>query len=191
MTERLVEQARRGDPDAFVALIEERQEAMTRIATAILGEPADVADALQETLVAMWRHLPSIRSVDAYPAWADRVLVNSCRLVLRRRARRGVREVPIAADDLRPSTVASPAGDEIVNRDAFDRAFGTLNADERSIIVLHHLEGRPLAQIAATLGIPVGTAKSRLFHARRRLEIALLREGARGLDDAPADESAR
>ena len=85
MTDLLVERARRGDPDAFVALIEERQVAMARVATAILGNEADVADALQETLVAMWRELPRLRSVERFPAWADTILVNACRLVLRRR----------------------------------------------------------------------------------------------------------
>ena len=77
--------------------------------------------------------------------------------------------------DQRPSGTAQ-ATDQIVERDAFDRAFETLDAQERSLIVLHHLEDRPLAEIAAVLRIPVGTAKSRLFSARRRLETALSRE---------------
>src|SRR5258706_156290 len=65
---------------------------------------------------------------------------------------------------------------EVAERDAFDRAFETLDAEARAILVLHHLEGRPIAGIAATLAIPIGTAKSRLFTARRRLEAALERE---------------
>jgi RNA polymerase sigma-70 factor (ECF subfamily) len=180
VSERLVERARRGDADAFVALIEERQVAMTRVATAILRDPADVADALQETLVSLWRELPALRSVDAFPAWADRVLVNACRLVLRRRGRRRLREIAL------PGSAGGGSGDsatpglafdvEIAERDAFDRAFETLDADARAILVLHHLEGRPIAVVAATLAIPVGTAKSRLFTARRRLEEALQRE---------------
>ena len=183
MSERLVEQARRGDADAFVALIEERQVAMTRVATAILRDPADVADALQETLVALWRELPRLRSVDAFPAWADRVLVNACRLVLRRRGRRRLREITLpgvgrAAGGLAGLGSGATAGfdTELAERDAFDRAFETLDADARAILVLHHLEGRPIAALAITLGIPTGTAKSRLFTARRRLEEALQRE---------------
>jgi len=183
VSERLVEQARRGDADAFVALIEERQVAMTRVATAILRDPADVADALQETLVALWRELPRLRSVDAFPAWADRVLVNACRLVLRRRGRRRLREITLpgvgrAAGGLAGLGSGATAGfdTELAERDAFDRAFETLDADARAILVLHHLEGRPIAALAITLGIPTGTAKSRLFTARRRLEEALQRE---------------
>jgi RNA polymerase sigma-70 factor (ECF subfamily) len=52
-------------------------------------------------------------------------------------------------------------------------AFGRLSVDERSILLLHHLHGLPLEQVARHLAIPVGTAKSRLWHARRALERAL------------------
>lgn len=175
MSERLIEQARRGDADAFVALIEERQVAMTRVATAILGDPADVADALQETLVALWRQLPRLRDAERFDAWADRVLVNACRLVLRRRGRRRLREIAMpTVDGATEAAIDDRTFDAAVaDRDAFDRAFETLSADARAILVLHHLEGRPLAAIAASLGIPLGTAKSRLFAARRRLDAAL------------------
>jgi RNA polymerase sigma-70 factor (ECF subfamily) len=194
VSERLVERARRGDADAFVALIEERQVAMTRVATAILREPADVADALQETLLALWRELPSLRTVEAFPAWADRVLVNACRLVLRRRGRRRLREIALpnsrgaGAATGEPGDARTPTFEaELADRDAFNRAFETLDVDARAILVLHHLEGQPIVAIAAILGIPEGTAKSRLFTARRRLEDALQRELA---DTAAGDLAA-
>ena len=197
MSERLVEQARHGDADAFVTLIEERQVAMTRVATAILRDPADVADALQETLVSLWRELPRLRSVEAFPAWADRVLVNACRLTLRRRGRRRVHEIALVDGQARPGHVDGGTGQaasfdaELAEREAFDRAFETLDADARTILVLHHLEGRAVKDIAAILGIPSGTAKSRLFKARRRLEAALEREGSDSStrDLAPGTES--
>ena len=179
MTDLLVERARRGDTDAFVALIEERQVTMTRVATAILGNDADVADVLQETLVAMWRDLPRLRSVEKFPAWADAILVNACRLVLRRRARTRVRLVQLIDDPTEPggrALIVDSQDAEVVGRDVFDRAFESLSVDARAILVLHHLEGRPVAAIAEALAIPVGTAKSRLFGARRDLEAALDRE---------------
>jgi RNA polymerase sigma-70 factor, ECF subfamily len=185
VSERLVERARRGDADAFVALIEERHVAMTRVAAAILRDPADVADALQETLLSLWRELPSLRSAAAFPAWADRVLVNACRLVLRRRARRRIREIALPGGAVgvleAVETIGGRAGAfdaDLAERDAFDRAFETLDPDGRAILVLHHLEGRSVADIASVLGVPEGTAKSRLFTARRRLEEALEREAA-------------
>jgi RNA polymerase sigma factor (sigma-70 family) len=179
VTDLLVERARRGDPDAFVALIEERQVAMARVATAILGNEADVADVLQDTLVSMWRELPRLRSVERFPAWADAILVNACRLVLRRRARTRVRQVSLGDEQLEPND-AQPIGrgqdDEIADRELFVRAFAALSLDARAILVLHHLEGRPVAAIADALRIPAGTVKSRLFAARRDLERALERE---------------
>jgi RNA polymerase sigma factor (sigma-70 family) len=179
VTDLLVERARRGDPDAFVALIEERQVAMTRVATAILGNEADVADVLQETLAAMWRDLPRLRSVEKFPAWADTILVNACRLVLRRRSRARVRLVQLSDDPIGPGAralIADNQDAEVADRDVFDRAFGSLSVDARAILVLHHLEGRPVGAIAQTLRIPAGTVKSRLFAARRDLERALERE---------------
>jgi RNA polymerase sigma-70 factor (ECF subfamily) len=179
VTDLLIERARRGEPDAFVALIEERQVAMTRVATAILGDPADVADALQETLVSLWRELPRLRSVDKFPAWADTVLINACRLVLRRRGRVRVRQVSLPDVEfvagLRLPPHESPEI-EIVERDTFGRAFDTLSVDSRAVLVLHHLEGQSVARIAAALQVPVGTVKSRLYTARRDLERALTEE---------------
>ena len=190
MSERLVEQARRGDADAFVALIEERQVAMTRVATAILGNPADVADALQETLLSLWHDLPSLRSVDAFPAWADRILVNACRLVLRRRARTRIREIALPEDlaslgQGAPSESAISFDRAVAEREAFDRAFETLEPAGRAILVLHHLEDRSVAEIATVFGIPVGTAKSRLFKARRDLEVALALEASPPISAEP------
>ena len=183
MSEQLVERARRGDADAFVALIEERQESMTRIATAILGQRADADDAIQDALVALWRELPRLRDAARFNAWADRILVNSCRLVLRRRRRATVREIPVpGARSDRPGGDSLPAVESgemgTVDRDVFRRAFETLDADARALIVLRHLEDRPVTEIAAVLGVPEGTVKSRLFTARRALDAALTREGA-------------
>jgi RNA polymerase sigma-70 factor, ECF subfamily len=178
VTDLLVERARRGDPEAFVALVEGRQVAMARVAMAILGDEADVADALQETLVSMWRELPRLRDSARFASWADRILVNACRLALRRRMRTRVRQVSLPSalnDDVRMPIRRGPEGD-VADREAFDRAFESLSVDARAVLVLHHLEGRSVATIAAALAIPAGTVKSRLFNARRDLEQALERE---------------
>lgn len=181
MTERLVEQARRGDSAAFVALIEERQAAMTRVAMAILGNRPDAEDALQDALTSLWRQLPRLRATNRFDAWADRILVNACLLVLRRRRRRSIREIvapPGSAATMEPSTADPTSLEEAsVDRDAFRRAFETLDGDARALIVLRHLEERSIGEIAAILGIPEGTVKSRLFTARRALETALGSEG--------------
>jgi RNA polymerase sigma-70 factor, ECF subfamily len=188
----LVGRARQGDLDAFTALAGARLGAMTRTATAILGDEPEAHDAVQEALISIWRELPTLREPERFDAWAGRILVNACRHALKRRIRVRVREIrlsPEPADGpgfgdegrlVHPaaagfSAVASRA-DSLGDEDALNRAFERLDAEQRALLVLHHLEERPLTEIAALLGIPVGTAKSRLFTARRALQAALERE---------------
>src|SRR3954470_1199865 len=123
----LVERARAGDADAFDELARSRINSVYRRALAILGSPADARDATQETLVSMWRGLPSLRSPDAFDGWLHRITVNSSKMALRRR--RGVREVPITDE---PSATPAPAVSD------FDRAFDRLNIDQRALLVAHH-----------------------------------------------------
>jgi RNA polymerase sigma-70 factor (ECF subfamily) len=181
----LLERARHGDVDAFATLLETRLEAMARSATAILGDPAEARDATQEALLAIWRGLPALRDVDRFDAWAGTILVNACRHALKRRARVRVREIALVAENAGPEGMAGGAGGSPAVPDlhgleddvaALERAFERLEPDERAILVLHHLDELPLAEIATRLGIPVGTVKSRLFASRRSLGRALERE---------------
>ena len=174
-----VARARNGDVTAFEALVEARVGSMTRTAMAILGREDEARDAVQDALVTAWRELASLRDPGAFDAWLTRILVNRCRRGLRRIGLARAREIP--ADEVADADVPASAdvAGGVVDRRALERAFDRLSIDERTILVLHHLDGRPLASIAAVLKIPEGTAKSRLFHARRSLERALDREAAR------------
>ncbi|HEY3523721.1 MAG TPA: RNA polymerase sigma factor [Candidatus Limnocylindrales bacterium] len=171
-----IRRAQGGDVSAYTELIEARVERMVRTAAAILGSDADANDVVQDALLAAWRQLPSLREVGRFDAWLTSILLNACRRALRVRGRRRVREIP--ADALEGLAGVGDLAAEIVRRRAVERAFDRLSADERSILVLHHLDGRPLDEIATVLGVPVGTAKSRLFAARKSLERALAREDA-------------
>jgi RNA polymerase sigma-70 factor, ECF subfamily len=169
----LVERARSGDADAFDALIEPRVEAMLRTATAIIGDPDEAREATQEALLTIWRELPNLRLDDRFDAWAGRILVNRCRLTLKRRGRRTSREVQLDGSRQADSRLVTGPPHEIGRRRELDEAFEQLDPDDRALLVLHHLEGLELAQIATRLEIPVGTVKSRLFTARRALERAM------------------
>jgi RNA polymerase sigma-70 factor (ECF subfamily) len=172
----LIRRAQAGDVESFTELVTGRIGQMTRTAMAILGHEADARDAVAETVAVVWRELARLRDVDAFDAWSQRILVHECRRTLRARGRMRVREVGIES----AATVAldSPSAgvDGIARRQALERAFERLDADERTLLVLHHLDGRSVADLAAVLGIPVGTAKSRLHHARGALERAIARE---------------
>ena len=165
----LIDAARRGDEGAFESLVRSRLERTYRIALATLGSEADARDAVQETWVAVWRKFPTLADTDRFDAWVDSIVVNACRMTIRKRGR--VREIALVEDmDRRAS---GPGPDQISEREALDRAFARLSVDHRVILVFHHLEEQPLAAIAARLGIPVGTAKSRLFAARAALQASL------------------
>lgn len=178
MERALVERARTGDRDAFDALVRSRMDAVYRTSLAILGEQADAADATQETFVSAWRHTADLRDPELFDAWLGRINLNACRAQLRRRKHRDVREIHMPEPDEGPepaSTERLPA-DRTADADVFDRAFARLSVDDRAVLVLHHLQERPVAEIAATLGSPEGTIKSRLHRARAALESALAKE---------------
>jgi RNA polymerase sigma-70 factor (ECF subfamily) len=150
-------------------------DAVYRLTSAILGDEADARDAAQETFVAAWRELPRLRDPDKFEAWLQRVAVNASRMTLRARGRRRVREIPSSQVDALANRAAPGRGTD-ADAELLDAALRRLTLEQRSILVLHHLEGQSLAAIAAVLEIPLGTAKSRLFSARRALESALRAE---------------
>lgn len=188
----LIRRARLGDVDAFTAIAEARLDTMIRTATAILGHEADARDAVQEALVSIWQELPALREVERFEAWATRVLVNRCRLSLRRRSRTRIRELELQPEadgeggfgwsSISPGVTPQPTDhleSDVLRRRSLERAFERLDLDDRTILVLHHLDGRSLPEIAAVLQVPVGTLKSRLSTARAALDRALVREEAR------------
>ena len=178
----LVARARRGDQAAFNALVATRADRCYRLAWAILLSDADAADATQEALLAAWRQLPRLRDASAFDGWLNRIVANAARMARRHRIRlREVQVRPDSADDAeRPAAGTTAAGsfaetdfDRLARADAIGRAFDRLREDERQLLALHHVDERPLTEIARTLGIPVGTVKSRLHAARGALERAL------------------
>jgi RNA polymerase sigma-70 factor (ECF subfamily) len=169
----LVERARRGDLDAFESIVRDRMSAVYRLSLAITGNEADAADATQDAFVAAWKQVRSLREASRLEAWLGRIAVNSARMVVRARRRRSVREIR----DLETATMtaAAPSGFSPADRDAalLGRALERLDPDKRAILALRHLDGRGIPEIAAALGVPEGTAKSRLFAARKALAAAI------------------
>jgi len=172
----LVERARRGDHEAFAALIDGRLVPTFRTALAILGNEADARDATQEIFLRVWRNLPELRDADHFAAWFGRIVVNTCRTAIRGRRRRIVREISVGAlpdDGEQMPSPASPHDDRTADLDLLERALDRLSLADRTLLALHHFEHLPLSDIGERLGVPSKTVKSRLFSARRALERAL------------------
>ncbi|HYN69935.1 MAG TPA: RNA polymerase sigma factor [Candidatus Eisenbacteria bacterium] len=168
MDRELVERARRGDRDAFTTLVSQISDRLYSVAYRILRDADLAQDALQNALVTNWQQLPDLRDTDRFEAWSQRILVHACYAESRRRGRwtATVRVIPFT-----PST--PDASDALADRDEMERAFRRISPDHRAVFVLHHYLGLPLVEVAETLGIPAGTARSRLHNASRVLRSAI------------------
>jgi RNA polymerase sigma-70 factor (ECF subfamily) len=174
----IVERARRGDLGAFDEIVRDRIGSVYRLTLAIVGNEADAADATQDALVAAWRQVRGLRDPARLDAWLARIAVNSARMLARGRRRRVVREIPGLESAAHAVAVplGDPAGHAADDARALGVAINKLPADQRTILALRHLDGRGISEIAGILGIREGTAKSRLFAARRALATALASE---------------
>jgi len=168
MTRELVLRAQRGDHQAFEGLAAANARRLHGVAMLIVRDPDAARDAVQETLIETWRSLPTLRDPDAFEGWLQRILVRACHRAVRSR-RRWVVEVQGLDID---TPVASPER-HVDDRDQIERAFRRLTLEQRTVLVLNHHLGLPLAESAAVLGIPVGTMKSRLSRATEALRAAV------------------
>lgn len=165
----LVMAARRGDELAFMALVRPRSDRLFAIAQRILRDVDRSEDALQDALVIAWRDLRGLRDPDRFDAWLRRLIVNVCVRHASRERRRTARLRVLPVD----GPMAPDAFLTIADRDQLERGFRRLPPEQRAILVLHHFLGYSPAEIAETLDIPPGTARSRLHNAHRAIRAAL------------------
>jgi RNA polymerase sigma-70 factor (ECF subfamily) len=170
----LVEQAQRGDREAFAILARARGDALFGVARRILRDVGLAEDAVQQTLVIAWRELPRLRDPDRFDAWLQRTLVHACYAEGRRKRAwmSAIRVLPVDGP-AGPDDLAS-----MIDRDEVERGFRRLSPEQRAILVLHHYLGLGSNEIGEVLGIPPGTARSRLHYAHRAMR-ALLEADAR------------
>ncbi len=179
MTRDLVERARKGDHDAFAELAGAAISRLDATAWLLLRDADRATDAVQNALVRAWRDLPTLRDPDRFDAWLRRLVVNACIDEIRR-TRRSRLDVDVS--DISDPPFVSDETSAIADRDQLERAFSRLDPDERAVIVLHHYLDLPLPEVAATLGIPLGTTKSRLYRGLREMRAALDADARPGPD---------
>ena len=169
----LVERASHGDTDAFAALTADSVDRCYALAYRILRDQHRAQDATQQALLGAWRDLPTLRDPARFDAWLHRLVVHACYAEARSERRWVARvrliptEVPLEPDIAR----------SVATRDELEGAFRQLTPEQRAVVVLHHHHGYPLTEIAEILGIPEGTARSRLHYAVRQLRTVLDDEG--------------
>lgn len=156
-----------GDRRAMDRLAARWQPRLLATARRLLGSAQQAPDCVQETWAGICKGLPRLSDPARFPAWAFGILHRKCADQIRSEVRRRGRAQPL--EEASASAPASPEG----ARGDLERAFARLSHDHRVAATLYFAEGLSLAEVAEATGVPVGTAKSRIFHARKQLKSLL------------------
>jgi RNA polymerase sigma-70 factor (ECF subfamily) len=165
----LVGQAQRGDREAFDELARMAGDRCMAIAFRILRDFDLADDAVQAALLTAWVEIRALRNPERFEPWLHRILTHACYAEARHRTRwtAGIRL--LAVEPVREPDPYLAVDD----RDQLERAFRRLTVEQRAVLVFHHYLGLPLPEVADRIGIPVGTVKSRMYHAKRALQASL------------------
>ena len=169
MDTELVARAQRGDREAFALLASGVADRFLAVARRILRDIDLAEDATQQALLAIWQDLPQLRDPARFDAWSYRLLVRAC-YAQGRRERHWEPHLRLLP---KHEPMQSDGSSSVIDRDQLERGFRRLSIDHRAVVVLHHYLDWPLDRVADALGIPPGTARSRLHHAMRGLRAAL------------------
>jgi RNA polymerase sigma-70 factor, ECF subfamily len=166
--ERLVVAAVAGDSASFEALVRRHVDRMYGVARLMLRDPDLAEDAVQQGFVRAWRDLETLRDPGRFEAWLHTLVVRAC-YDEARRARRWAAEVRVVGSIAELTTNDERSED----RDVIEHGFRMLSPEHRMILVLHFYLDLSAVEIGARLGIPPGTARSRLHYALAALRSAI------------------
>lgn len=172
--ELLVLYCQEGDAAALASLIERWQPRLTRLAWRLTADREAAHDLVQDAWISIVRGIHRLNDPASFRAWAYRIMRNKCADWIRRRIVR--RD---AAQEIRETAVSARGNEthEGESEDALElrRALSHMPDEQRATLSLHYLDGMSLAEIATVFGVPLGTVKSRLHHARNKLKQTLER----------------
>jgi len=160
----LVGFALEGDPRGFAGLVRMHQRRAYTVARSIVLSHEDAEDAVQEGFLRAYQALDRFDPGQPFGAWLNRIVANAALDLARKKKVRNAEEL----SDSMPSPFRDP-GEDAELRARLKNALAKLPERSRAVIVLHDVEGFTHAEIGEMLGIPGGTARSDLHHARQRL----------------------
>ena len=174
-----------GDANAFETLVLEYEKNVYNIALRMTGNSEDAADMTQEAFIKAYNSLQSFRGDSKFSVWLYRIVSNVCLDFLRSKNRRPTVSLSVEDDD---GEDAQPDGadesqspelllDRKLTRDSVRRGLDSLPPDYRQILLLREIQGLSYDEIAQALSLEVGTVKSRIFRARKRLCTFLIDDG--------------
>lgn len=165
--EYLVTLVRAGHAHAGERLAARWYPRLLRTAQRVLRDADMAQEAVQDAWTAICKGWPRLSDPAKFPAWAFGILHRKCVDRIRLAARTRTRQRDI---EMVPEPSSAPRGEL---RHALNQAFGRLTPDHRIAAILYFAEGLTLSEVAVVTGVPVGTAKSRIFHARKHLKSIL------------------
>lgn len=174
----LVAAARSGDRAAADRVARLHGPRLLAHATRLMGEREVARDIVQDAWLEIWRSLPKLQEVDAFLPWALRIVSRRvARQILTRQKQRALAEkATLLADDIAPEA-AAPSPETVLDAAseaaAVHAALAALPPSHRACVALFYLEDMRVADVAAAMDVPVGTIKTRLMHARKKLRLAL------------------
>ena len=173
---RLVEAAAEGSREAFDELVRRHQTSILNLVRALTGGSADAEDLAQDVFVRAWRGLSGFRGESAFRTWLHRVAINVVQSHRGRASKlRRLFQVGPATPDAQDDPIESAADpadleQDVILRDAIDKALATLPEELRIAVTLRDVQGLDYRAIAEITGAPIGTVESRIFRARARLK---------------------
>ena len=181
----LVARAKAGNADAFEPLVLENQSKVYNLALRMMGNPSDAEDAAQEAFVKAWNSLKDFRGDSRFSVWLYRLTNNVCIDLLRKQKRQTAISLSQENDDGEEMELMIPDGrlspeEEAERKELQEQiraALANLPDEWRSILVLRELNGLSYEELAETLNLEVGTVKSRLNRARKKLCAELIQSG--------------
>jgi len=171
--ELLVIRGQSGEADALALLVQRWQPRLLAHASRLTGDRQAAADAVQEAWLSIVRGLSRLDDPARFRPWAYRIVRNKCVDWTRRQVRQRGISTSLATDPVDGRPARGVEADEEVT--TLRSALRQLPADRRAILAMCYIDEMPLRQIAEVLDVPVGTVKSRLYHARAELKEVLER----------------
>ena len=173
----LLRHAQKGDADAFEALMVPHEKKLYALCLRMLGNREDALDCAQDAMLRIWRALNGYRGQASFATWISRIATNACLDLLRKRKVRPAVSLDLLTE---ASFLPQASGDDpheqtevSIRKEALARGVAALPTDLRFALVLRDVQGFSYEEVASILHVPLGTVKSRISRARRKLRVLL------------------
>lgn len=155
----LVQEAKKGDADAFTRLMQMQMQSLYKVAKSIMWSDEDIADTIPDTIFSCWRNLKGLKEPRYFKTWITRILVNKCKDHIRRNQ-------TLFGDE---ALFGLSSNDTDLDKVEWKETLRLLDEKYRLVMMLYYIEGFKTSEISQILEIPEATVRTRLVRGRERL----------------------